>query len=43
MAYLTDAENPVDIDRFLVITYTRAAAAELQQPHPRRDLCAHCL
>ena len=22
MAYLTDAENPVDIDRFLVITYT---------------------
>ena len=24
MAYLTDAENPVDIDRFLVITYTRA-------------------
>lgn len=30
MAYLTDAENPVDIDRFLVITYTRAAAAELR-------------
>ena len=28
MAYLTDAEDPVDIDRFLVITYTRAAAAE---------------
>ena len=27
MAYLTDAETPVDIDRFLVITYTRAAAA----------------
>ena len=22
MAYLTDAENPADIDRFLVITYT---------------------
>ena len=30
MTYLTDAENPVDIDRFLVITYTRAAAAELR-------------
>ena len=30
MAYLTDAEAPVDIDRFLVITYTRAAAAELR-------------
>ena len=30
MAYLTDAEDPVDIDRFLVITYTRAAAAELR-------------
>ena len=29
MAYLTDAEAPADIDRFLVITYTRAAAAEL--------------
>ena len=29
MAYLTDAEHPVDIDHFLVITYTRAAAAEL--------------
>ena len=24
MAYLTDAEHPVDIDHFLVITYTRA-------------------
>lgn len=30
MAYLTDTEDPVDIDRFLVITYTRAAAAELR-------------
>ncbi len=30
MAYLTDAEDPADIDRFLVITYTRAAAAELR-------------
>ena len=30
MAYLTDAEAPADIDRFLVITYTRAAAAELR-------------
>ena len=30
LAYLTDAEHPVDIDHFLVITYTRAAAAELR-------------
>mgnify|MGYP002588632735 CR=1 FL=1 len=30
MVYLTDAEHPVDIDHFLVITYTRAAAAELR-------------
>ena len=27
---VTDGPNPVDIDRFLVITYTRAAAAELR-------------
>ena len=27
---VTDSENSVDIDRFLVITYTRAAAAELR-------------
>lgn len=30
MSYITDRENPVDIDKFLVITYTRAAAAELR-------------
>lgn len=30
MAYVTDAQNPADIDSFLVITYTRAAAAELR-------------
>ena len=30
MAYLTDAEHPVDIDRFLVITFTKAAAGELR-------------
>lgn len=30
IGYVTDAENPADIDRFLVITYTRAAAAELK-------------
>ncbi len=29
MAYLTD-ENPVDIDRFLIITFTKAAAGELR-------------
>ena len=28
--YVTDSAAPVDIDRFLVITYTRAAAAELR-------------
>ena len=32
MADLPDAENPVDIDRFLVITSPRAAAAELRSP-----------
>lgn len=30
LSYVTDAENPEDIDRFLIITYTRAAAAELR-------------
>ena len=30
MRYLTDAVNPVDIDSFLIITYTKAAAAELR-------------
>ena len=29
MAYVTDPDNPKDIDTFLIITYTRAAAAEL--------------
>jgi ATP-dependent helicase/nuclease subunit A len=30
MAYVTDENDPRDIDSFLVITYTRAAAAELR-------------
>ena len=30
MAYLTDGAHPVDIDRFLVITFTKAAAGELR-------------
>ena len=30
MAYLTDEAHPVDIDRFLVITFTKAAAGELR-------------
>lgn len=30
MAHLTDPENPKDIDRFLIITYTKAAAGELR-------------
>jgi len=30
MARITDARDPQDIDRFLIITYTRAAAGELR-------------
>ena len=30
MAYLTDPDDPKDIDSFLIITFTRAAAAELR-------------
>ena len=30
MAYLTDPDTPVDLDSFLIITYTRAAAGELR-------------
>ena len=30
MGYLTDREHPKDIDSFLVITFTRAAAGELK-------------
>ncbi|MBR5261180.1 MAG: helicase-exonuclease AddAB subunit AddA [Oscillospiraceae bacterium] len=30
MSYVTDKDNPHDIDKFLIITYTRAAAAELK-------------
>ncbi|MGI6014019.1 MAG: helicase-exonuclease AddAB subunit AddA [Oscillospiraceae bacterium] len=30
MAYVTDPDDPKDIDTFLIITYTRAAAAELR-------------
>ena len=30
MAYLTDPSSPADLDSFLVITYTRAAAGELR-------------
>jgi ATP-dependent helicase/nuclease subunit A len=30
LSYITDAHNPCDITEFLVITYTRAAAAELK-------------
>jgi ATP-dependent helicase/nuclease subunit A len=31
MSYLNDTENPCDIGEFLIITYTRAAAAELRE------------
>ena len=30
MGYLTDPDDPADLDEFLIITYTRAAAAELR-------------
>jgi len=30
MAYLTDTNHPADLDEFLIITYTKAAAAELR-------------
>ena len=30
MRYITDAHNPANIDDFLIITYTKAAAAELR-------------
>lgn len=30
MAYMTDPENPRDVNTFLIITYTRAAAAQLR-------------
>lgn len=30
MAYLTDPNDPADLDEFLIITYTRAAASELR-------------
>lgn len=30
MSYVCDSENPVDIDSFLIITFTRAAAGELR-------------
>ena len=30
LSYVADPDAPVDIDRFLVITFTRAAAAELR-------------
>lgn len=28
---VTDQENPVDIDRLLVVTFTKAAAAEMRE------------
>ncbi|MGX8703200.1 MAG: UvrD-helicase domain-containing protein, partial [bacterium] len=31
LAYLTDPVNPCDIDNLLVVTFTRAAAAEMKE------------
>ncbi len=31
ISYLTDEENPLEIDRLLVVTFTNAAAAEMRQ------------
>ena len=30
MSYILDAEHPVDVDSFLIITFTRAAAEQLR-------------
>ena len=30
MCYLTDPKDPADLDEFLIITYTKAAASELR-------------
>ena len=30
LAYLTDPKDPADLDEFLIITYTKAAASELR-------------
>ena len=30
MGYLTDEKDPADLDQFLIITYTKAAASELR-------------
>ena len=36
MGYLTDPTDPADLDEFLIITYTRAAAARSPRASPRR-------
>ncbi|MCR4777605.1 MAG: helicase-exonuclease AddAB subunit AddA [Lachnospiraceae bacterium] len=33
---ITDKENPIDVDRLLVVTFTRAAAAEMRERLTRR-------
>ena len=42
MARITDKDEPKDVDSFLIITFTRAAAAELRDRIARRlgELCA---
>lgn len=44
MGYLTDPDDPADLDEFLIITYTRAAATELRGKIARRlsaQIAAH--
>ena len=36
MGYLTDPKDPADLDEFLIITYTRAAASELRAKIARK-------
>ena len=36
MAMITDPEKPVDIDRLLVVTFTRAAAGQMRERIGRR-------
>ena len=34
---ITDREHPVDIDRLLIVTFTRAAAGEMKEHRSRRS------
>ena len=44
MGFVTDAEHPADLDSFLIITFTRAAAGELLLPSAQGEsyIAADC-